>query len=447
MSGLARLSLELGYKVSGSDLKESFLTERLKNMGADIYIGHTPRNLNDTDLVVYSSSIKEDNPEIVAVKEKGLPLIQRACMLAELMRNKIGITVTGTHGKTTTTSLISHIISRLGLEPSVCVGAEVFSLGGNALSGKGDYFVAEADESDESFLYLRPAYSVITNIEEEHLDYYKNLDEIFKAYLKFAQKTKDEGYLFVFSGDNNIRRLLLKYNGEVVTFGFDKESDFRAQNIKMEGMRSEFDCLYKNKDLGRFLLNIPGKHNIANALASLAVTFKLGLKMNEVKEAISSYNGAKRRFQIKGKPNRITVIEDYAHHPTEIRATLEAAFGLNPRRLIAVFQPHRYSRTKYFKDLLASSLFGADHIILTDIYSASEKPIKGVDSNIIYEDLLKKGHKKVKLISKDKITSYLVKIVKPDDLVLIMGAGDIGEVSDELVQRLKEQSPYQGESL
>ena len=440
MSGLAQLLIQGGYEVSGSDIKSSRLTDKLAAMGADIRMGHRVSNLKDADLAVCSSCIGYDNEELKAVRDKNIPLIQRGELLAELLNEKAGIAVAGTHGKTTTSSLISHILFVSGIEPSVAVGAEVHSLGGNALFGKGRYFVAEADESDGSFLHLRPVYSVITNIEREHLDFYGSLEEIMEAYRKFAANTKEGGCLFVCGDEKNLMEVLSGYKGETAAYGFNESCDVKAYNVKYLGCRTEFDCFSKGGFIGRFLLNIPGRHNVLNALAAIAIALKIGVDKEDIKKALASYNGARRRFEIKGRINEVMVIEDYAHHPTEIRVTLKAASGLNPKRIIAVFQPHRYSRTMHLKDLFSDSLSDADYIVLTDIYPASEKPIKGITSRLIYEGLIKKKHKEVSLISLDEIVNFIIKIVRPEDIVLIMGAGDVGKVSGELVERLKKQN-------
>ncbi len=440
MSGLAQLLIKSGYKVNGSDIKRTKLVRKLEDLNINIYIGHNNHNIEGVDLVIYSSSIPSDNPELIAAKSKNIPVISRGKMLAELMNQKKGIAVTGTHGKTTTSSLLSYILYKAGLSPTIAVGAEIPLLGGNAYLGDGEYFVAEADESDGSFLHLSPFYSIITNIEKEHLDYYDSIDDIIKAYSQFAQHTKKDGCLFAYRDDKNVEKVINNYKNEVITFGLNDSSEIFASDIKTEGLSSKFKCFYRGNYIDSFLLNIPGIHNVINSLSAIAVCLKLNIGKNIIKEALSLYNGAKRRFQIKGTINNVTIIEDYAHHPTEIKATLEAARGLKPERIIVIFQPHRYTRTRHFKNSFSTSLNEADYLILTNIYPASEKAIEGINSKIIYDLIVKKGHKSVHLLPRQKITDHLLKVIKPKDMILVLGAGDIGEVSDELVKGLKEQS-------
>ncbi len=442
MSALAQLLIKSGYEVTGSDIRYTVLIKKIEDMGAKVFINHSPTNIKDVSLVVYSSSIPQNNIELIQARNQGICIKSRGKLLSELMNNKRGITVCGTHGKTTTSSLIATLLYKAGLNPTISVGAEVPVLGGNALLGSGDYFVAEADESDGSFLYLSPEYSVITNIEREHLDYYQDIDEIIQAYKKFASSTKEEGCLFACADDDNLKKVLSDYPKEFITYGLEDSADVQARNIKIQELSSTFDCYYRGDYFERFLLNIPGIYNVVNSLAAISLSIRLNIKKTIVKEALFSYTGAKRRFQVKAKIGGITVIEDYAHHPTEIKATIQAASYLKPERIIVVFQPHRYTRTKYFKDSFGVSLEKADYLILTNIYSAHEEAIEGVSSKLIYDFIVKRGHKSTYLLPKEEISKHLLKVIKPKDAVLVLGAGDIGEVSDELVKGLKEQNSF-----
>ncbi len=438
MSGLALILSDMGIKVSGSDIKPNHLTQKLIERGVKIYSGHKALNVeNDVDLIVYSSAIIPKNPEYALAQEKGIPIVQRAKILAELMDTKKGIAITGAHGKTTTTSLISLILKRAGLDPTIIIGGVVDFIDGNACLGKGEYLVAEADESDGSFLNLHPFYEVITNIDREHLDYYHSLEEVITAHHEFINNLKSGGCVFCGADDENIKTLLKDIVKEVVTYGLSTSRDFYPDNIAMTENIAEFNCLFRGEKLGKVNLNIPGLHNIVNALAAVALSHKIKIPFNQVAAALSEYKGAGRRFQIKNSGNDIMIIDDYAHHPTEIKATLEAARGWKNRRIISVFQPHRYTRTKYLKEEFGKCFSLTDHLVITDIYAASEEPIDGVSSRDIYEKVLESGHKNVYYLPKDKIISHLLKVIKPTDMVLILGAGDIEELVDELAQRLK----------
>lgn len=437
MSALAYILLKLGYQVSGSDVKASDITQNLQNEGARIYIGHQADNLSGAEMAVYSSSIPIDNPEIIKVNRQGIPILPRGQLLAELMNQKDGIAVCGTHGKTTTSALIAHVLYACGCEPTIAVGAYMSTISNNAYYGRGHQFVAEADESDGSFLYLSPLYSVITNIEREHLDYYKNLESILQAYTAFANKTREQGKVLVCRDDKNLRDIIPRIKPEVLTYGFSRNAEIRAVDIRLKGLVSEFRCIYKGRELGSVKINLPHKHNILNSLAAIGIGLESEIDFKNISRVLPAYKGAKRRFEVKGTFKGITVIEDYAHHPTEIKATLNSASLLRPARIVAVFQPHRYSRTKHLKKSFGQSLMPADHIILTDIYSASEVPIEGISTKLIYQSLIDQGHKSVELLNRHKISRRLADIIRPEDIVLIMGAGDIGEVSDELIKRLK----------
>jgi UDP-N-acetylmuramate--alanine ligase len=376
---------------------------------------------------------------MVGASTKGIPLIRRAEMLARLMKDRIGITVTGAHGKTTTTSLISLILKEANFQPTVVIGGLVQNFGGGACLGDGPYFCVEADESDGSFLLFSPTYSVVMNIDREHLDFYQNIERIKRAFLKFIRRTKREGCLF-YCGDNPyLKEILTDYQGDVISFGLSRDCDVSPENINLDGFYSHFDCIYKGNNLGQLKVRLSGYHNISNALAAVAVALRLGIDFKVIKESLSSYQGIKRRFQIKGNLKDYLIIDDYAHHPTEVQATL-AALKEWGRRTIGVFQPHRYSRTKYLLNEFGGCFKNCDHLIVTDIYSANEKQIRGVNAKDIYEKVRENNHKSVCYLKKDKILDHLLGIIKPKDIVVVMGAGDIGKIADELALRLKEGS-------
>ncbi|MEA3328997.1 MAG: UDP-N-acetylmuramate--L-alanine ligase [Candidatus Omnitrophota bacterium] len=434
MSGLARILLDLGYQVSGSDLKLNCLTDQIESKGARLFCGHHQKNISGAEMVVYSSAIRPDNPELAMARSKGIPVVQRAEVLSELMSTKTGIAVTGSHGKTTTTSLIGSILLEAGLDPTIVVGGKAGSFGGNAVLGKGDCFVAEADESDGSFLFFHPAYSIVTNIEKEHLDFYKDLDQIIRTYRRFIDNTNPQGVLFWHKDDKNIESCLAGFKGRNVSFGFSDSADLCADNVKINGFKSSFDCLYNRKFLARLELNLPSGHNILNALAAVGLSRELRIDLDSINRALAGYHGVDRRFQIKLNNNGLTVIDDYAHHPTEVEATLKACKA-EDKRIICVFQPHRYSRTKHLSKQFSHAFYSADHLILAEVYPADEEPINGITSKCIYDELKKNGWKKLSLAgSKEEALSMVQKILRPDDLVLIMGAGDIGYVADQLAR-------------
>lgn len=441
MSALAQILMELGYEVSGSDLKSTPLIQRMQNMGARISIGHDKENIHRAELVIYSSAIHFENPEVISAKEMGLHLIPRAKLLAALMSDKIGIAVTGAHGKTTTTALITQLLIDSGKDPTFAIGAEVDNFGGNAHLGKGGYIVAEADESDGSFLLLSPKYSVITNVDREHMDYYGDMNTLIKSFKLYIKQIPEGGVAFVCYDDLTLREILRDNGSKLVSYGLSPEASIYPENIILSGFSSSFDCVYNKKLLGRVNLNIPGIHNISNSLAAIGIGIELGIPFDILHLALSRYRGARRRFQMKVLPNDITIIDDYAHHPTEIKVTLSAVLsGRNNRgRVIAVFQPHRYTRTKDLKNEFADAFIGADYVILTDIYPAFEKPIEDISGKTIYEKALEQGHKNFSFLPKYCIADYLDKILDTGDTVVILGAGDIWEVADELTSRIYEK--------
>jgi UDP-N-acetylmuramate--alanine ligase len=438
MSGIASILLKMGYRVSGSDVESNSLTEKLKKSGAAISRGHYRSSiLSDTQVVVYSSSINDQNPEIIEARSRNIPVVKRAEVLGELLNSRKGIAVTGTHGKTTTTSMIAVMLENCGLDPTVAIGGEVALFGSNAKYGNGEYMVAEADESDGSFLYLEALYSVITNIEMEHVDYYATLEASIESYAAFANNTRKGGTLFYNADDQNIKKMLKSFKGrETEGFSMHKGGDTYPHEIKMNGFRSSYICVRKNEVLGRVFLNVPGLHNVMNSLAAVSVGLKLGLSFERITQAIKDFTGTKRRFHLRADSDGIMLIDDYAHHPTEIRAVLDACGSWKDRRLIVVFQPHRYSRTKFLAEEFGRCFKGANKLILTDIYAASEEPIEGISSRIIYDRVKTHGQEDVVMMDKKEVTEHIMKMKRSGDMILVLGAGDIKDVANELSERL-----------
>jgi UDP-N-acetylmuramate--alanine ligase len=440
MSGIAHLLLKSGFQVSGSDLKENRITDELKKLGATIFLSHRAQNITRQDVVIYSSAIKEDNCEVIQAKIAGIPLIKRAQALAELMQQKTAITVAGSHGKTTTTSLISYMLLEAGLCPTVAIGGILNNICANACLGSGEFFVAEADESDGSFLSYTPKYSVITNIDQEHLDYYHNFDNELSAFKAFIKRTLKEGCVFACADDPNLLKIISDYAGRVLFFGLNSPADIYAKNILFTGLASDFDGYFKNKFISRFHLALGGRHNVSNALAVIGLGLELGIDLGCIRRSLEGYKGAGRRLEIKFKNDLYLVIDDYAHHPSEIKATLAALANLKVKRKIVVFQPHRYSRTQLLLNEFAQSFDQADYLIITDIYAAGEQPIEGVSS----QELLKKikeqvAYKDIIYLAKDDIVKHLLSIIQAGDLVISLGAGDIVRVTDALAAELKEK--------
>ncbi len=440
MSGIAELLLNLGYRVSGSDLRESETTRRLSSLGADIFVGHKANWVQGVDVVVSSSAIPSDNPEIVAAIEAHTPIIQRAEMLAELMRlDKYGIAVAGSHGKTSTTSIVSHVMAEAGLDPTVVVGGKVDSLGGNAKLGCGDYLVAEADESDGSFLKLSPAIEVITNIDLEHLDYYKDIEEIKEIFISFTENLPFYGVAVVCLDDDNLARIIPRIRRRIITYGFTEQADLYADDIRREKGVSGFNVFYKGKKLGRVEIKAPGWHNIYNSLAAIGVSLELGLDFAAIKKGLSNFAGVQRRLQVKGEVADILFIDDYGHHPTEIKATLDAVRdGWPGRRIVVLFQPHRYSRTRDLFVDFQTSFHRADVLYVCDIYSAGEKPVMGISSEVMVKEMSKYGQKNVHYLPADEsLVNNITKMLEPGDLFLTLGAGDVFRTGEQLMQSLQ----------
>jgi UDP-N-acetylmuramate--alanine ligase len=437
MSGIAEVLLNLGYHISGSDIKETEVTRRLQALGCEISYGHRKENVREADVVVVSSAIRTGNPEVEVAEQRLIPVIPRAEMLAELMRMKVGIAIAGTHGKTTTTSLIATILAAGGLDPTVVIGGRLNSIGSNARLGQGDFLVAEADESDGSFLKLMPTIAVVTNIDPEHLDYYHGIEEIKETFLSFLNKIPFYGLAVLCLDHPHIQSLIPKLKKRFTTYGLTTQADLQAKEIAFEGLSTAFDVIYKHQEVGRLTLQMPGLHNVYNALATVATAVELDIPFRVVQETLQDFSGIQRRFQIKGEKKRILVIDDYGHHPVEIMATLRAARTGWGRRIVAIFQPHRYTRTQaLFNDFL-TAFYDADVLILTDIYPAGEERIEGVEAEALFEGIREYGHKDVTYFkNKKEIVDHLLRIIVPGDLVITLGAGDIWQVADELVSRL-----------
>lgn len=433
MSGIARLLLQLGYSVSGSDLTDSPLLEGLRQYGARIEIGHDPAHLQDARVCVVSSAIPSHNVELKAAQDQGLPVWPRAQMIARLMEKKQGVAIAGTHGKTTTTSMISLLLEHVGMDPTVLIGGELNDLGGNAKLGAGDLLITEADESDGSLLYFHPHMAVITNIELDHPDFYTSQSMLDDVFSRFIDQVR--GPLIVCADDKGIERLLEEksLSSPVLQYGM-KKGDLKVESVEMLPFSSRIVVQYQGKRLGRIHLQVPGIHNINNALAVLGVGLSLGLSFKELKEGLELYVGVQRRFERKGEEDGVLVIDDYAHHPTEIRATLEAAFQCEPNRIIAVFQPHRYSRTYHLIEEFSQAFQRADQVIITSIYGAGEEPIPHVSGEGLARRMQSNGQNNVTYIDDRKdIAGFLASRRKKGDLILTMGAGDIHKTGTEFL--------------
>ena len=442
MSGIAEVLVNLGFNVSGSDLRESDTTRRLSELGASVYCGHNEGNLKDVDVVVISSAVCQDNPEVIEAHRRLIPVIPRAEMLAELMRLKKGIAVAGTHGKTTTTSMVATILSSAGIDPTVVIGGKLNSIGSNAKLGQGEYLVAEADESDGSFLYLSPTISIITNIDPEHLDHYGSMDNVMAAYLDFINKVPFYGLTALCIDNKNIQLLLPEIKKRFVTFGMTPQADFQALDVNFDGMKTSFSVSFRGARLGKVEIGMPGRHNVYNALGAMAVAHELEIPFEKVQKALEGFSGVQRRFQVRGECSGIMVVDDYGHHPTEVKATLSAAKNGWDRRVVAIFQPHRYTRTRDFFNDFVTAFNKADMLVLTDIYPAGEEPIEGVSGKSLFEAIVKHGHKDVHYVS-DRLEAVPLlhdKTVK-GDMVITMGAGNIWEAGHRFFEELKEKRP------
>jgi len=442
MSGMAEILLQKGYTVTGSDASEGETIKRLRELGAEIYIGHDEKHIEGADVVVFTSAVKaKENIETKAAMEAGIPVIKRAEMLAELMRMKYGVGIAGTHGKTTTTTLVGHVIQDGSFDPTIMVGGKVHSFSKtNAVVGKGDIIIVEADEFDRTFLRLTPSLAVITNIEAEHLDIYDNLDDVKQAFVEFANKVPFYGAVVLCLDDDNVRSIIPQIERRIITYGLTPQAEIRATNIQTDNFYSSFTVLQEGNELGEIRLKAPGEHNVKNALAAVAVGLELDIDFKYIKSGLERFEGVFRRFQLKADKDGIIVIDDYAHHPTEVQATLKAARnGWKNRRIVAVFQPHLYSRTRDLYKDFGSSFFDAEVCVITDVYPSREEPIEGVSGKLIADSAREYGHRQVHYVAdKQELPVKLKEIVKTGDVVITMGAGDIYKYGEAFVDKLKD---------
>jgi UDP-N-acetylmuramate--alanine ligase len=441
MSGIAEVLCNLGFNVSGSDLKKSRNTDRLELFGAKVYEGHGAENVGDADVVVYSSAVKPDNPEVVEAKSRSIPVIPRAEMLAELMTLKpYSVAIAGSHGKTTTTSMVATILGHAGVDPTTIVGGVVDTLGSNARLGQSDWFVTEADESDRSFLMLSPTVALVTNVDREHMDSYKGMEDVMQCFMDFVNKVPFYGAAILCLDDPNVQAIIPHIKRRRVTYGFSAQADVSAHNISYNDSFGSTFTVWKGAEvLGEIYLPVPGKHNVYNALGATAIALELDVEFEMIAGAFKVFKNANRRFQFKGEAKGVTVVDDYGHHPTEILATLSAARnGSGGRRTVVIFQPHRYTRTLDLMDDFARSFNNADVLFLTDIYAASEPPIEGITSEILTAKIKQYGHKNVQYIgdiesAAEKVSEQL----REGDLVITLGAGSVTKLSEQILEILK----------
>jgi UDP-N-acetylmuramate--alanine ligase len=437
MSGIAEVLLNLGYAVSGSDLKESDITRRLASLGGRIQRGHAAANVEDVDVVVISSAVRKDNPEVVEARRRKIPIIPRAEMLAELMRLKYGIAVAGSHGKTTTTSMAAHLLAHAGLDPTAVVGGKVNSFGSNAKLGKGDYMVVEADESDGSFLHLPPTIAIVTNIDPEHLDHWKTEEALRRGFLDFVNRVPFYGRAILCIDHPTVQSLLPEVESRYVTYGEGLQADYRAERIEVSGHAVRFEAWRRGESLGPFEVAMVGRHNALNSLSVIALADEMGVPPDVTRAALQSFGGVQRRFTVRGDAGGVTVVDDYGHHPAEVKATLRGAREAFRRRVVCLFQPHRYTRTRDLLGEFATAFNDADALLLTDIYAAGEEPIPGATSESLAEAIRACGHRDVTLVPRAELARVARDRVRPGDLVLTLGAGDITVVGPELLELLR----------
>ena len=441
MSSIAEVLLHRGYRVTGSDLKKSDVTDHLESLGAEIFEGHDAKNIVGADVVVHSSAVNvQENPETQEAEKQRTPLISRAVMLGELMRMKFGIGIAGTHGKTTTTSMAGLVVAEGGFDPTIIVGGKVASFGSNAVAGEGDIIVIEADEYDRTFLRLTPSLAVITNIEADHLDIYEDLEDIKEAFIQFANQVPFFGAAIVCLDDKNVQAIMSRIDRRIRTYGVSRQADIRADRIEAKGLQTQFEVYEQGQLLGGIRLNAPGMHNVYNALAAVAIGIELEIPFENIAAGLARFTGVQRRFQEIGEALGVLLIDDYAHHPTEVRATLEAASqGWDGRRIVAVFQPHLYSRTQDCKEEFARAFFDADVLVVTDIFGAREEPVPGLDGSVISNLAAQYGHRNVHYVHElEMLPSYLVNIVGEGDVVITMGAGNIWRYGRRFLEALKQ---------
>ena len=437
MSGIAEVLLNLGYRVSGSDLMSSDITERLGKLGVEIFVGHDPENIAGADVVVVSSAVRPENPEIVAARQNGIPVVQRATMLNELMRMKYGVALAGSHGKTTTTSMVAAIMAHAGFDPTVIIGGKLDSLGTNARLGEGDYLVAEADESDGSFLHLSPTIAVVTNIDMEHMDYYGTFEELKNAFKLFLEKVPFYGRAVLCIDDEEVAGLLPELDRPYITYGLTAQASVMATDIEQSGFKTSYTAFFKGQKMGRITLNVPGLYNVYNSLAAIAVGLELEVPFGEISTAMEGYEGVQRRFQLIGQVQGVSVYDDYGHHPTEIKATLAAAREGWDGRVVAIFQPHRYTRTRDLLTEFATAFHNADVVLVCDIYAAGEDVIEGLTGQKIAEIITAHGHHNTRFVgTRDQAVEAAGDLLSSGDLVITLGAGDIWQAARDILENL-----------
>jgi len=438
MSGIAEVLFNLGYLVTGSDIRPSETTQRLEELGIRIQRRHTKESVKDADVVVVSSAVMENNPELTEAKNRRIPVIKRAEMLGELMRMKYGIGIAGTHGKTTTTSMVGEILSEGGLDPTIVVGGRVVNLGSHARLGNGEFMVTEADEYDRSFLQLTPTIAVVTTLEAEHLDYYKDFEEIKSAFLEFVNKVPFYGRVILCRDEENLRELIPQIERPLTTYGLSSPADLKASSLHFEENYSKFEVQVRGESAEEVSLSVPGIHNVKNSLAAIGVALELDMPWDKIRSGLEKFRGVHRRFEIKGQSKGVMVVDDYAHHPTEIMATLRSAKAGWKRRIVAVFQPHLFSRTRDFHEEFGKTLLDSNVLVVTDIYPAREDPIPGITGELVFESAKKLGHKNAFYLPRtDQVASFLKKMVKKNDMVITLGAGDVHKIGTELLRSLE----------
>jgi UDP-N-acetylmuramate--alanine ligase len=436
MSGIAEVLLNLGYRVSGSDLKASETTRRLERLGGRIVAGHAAENVQDADVVVTSSAVRRDNAEVVEAARRKIPVIPRAAMLAELMRLKIGVAIAGSHGKTTTTSLAAHLLAHAGLDPTAVVGGKVNGFGSNAKLGKGDYMVVEADESDGSFLRLSPTIAIVTNVDPEHLDHWGTAEALRRGFVEFVNRVPFYGRAILCIDHPGVQAMLPEVEARMATYGESHTADYRAEDIEVSGHAVRFQAFRREEPLGRFEVAMVGRHNALNALAVIALGDEMGLPPEVTREALASFQGVQRRFTVRGEAAGVTVVDDYGHHPAEVRATLRGAREAFRRRVVCLFQPHRYTRTRDLMSEFATAFNDADVVLLTDIYAAGEEPIPGATAAALCQAIAACGHRDVTWVPRAELARAARERVRSGDLVLTLGAGDVTAVGPELLELL-----------
>jgi len=438
MSGIAEFLHNQGLEISGSDMKKTDITAHLEDIGIQVTEGHDPELIKDADVVVKSSAVKDDNQEIVAARAMKIPVIRRAEMLAEITRMSFSIGISGTHGKTTTTSMAGLVLETAGLDPTIIVGGKVKNFGSNNVMGSGKYIVVEADEYDHSFLSLTPCIAGITNVDEDHLDCYRNLDDIKGAFIEYANKVPFFGSVIACLDDPGVQAILPDINKKIVTYGLSRQADIQALNITMKNFTTSYDLAFKGYKLGRIKMNVAGKHNIQNSLLAAAIGLELDLPFKSIQDALAKFSGVYRRFDLKGEAQDITIYDDYAHHPTEIIATLEGFKDSVDRRIVALFQPHLYSRTRDLYEKFGKAFFSCDCLILAPIYPAREQAIPGVSSKLIADVAIQSGHHQVHVIDENaKIVAETIALLKPKDILITIGAGNIWQYGEEILKTLK----------